>query len=155
VAKGGTPSSRVGAGMKRAGDAAGIDFTGLTDRAPNSILMHAIIHMLQCESELTYKDVTAYHESVFEAYFTLGIFPDKNALLELAKNNGLVYDKIHNLYNDTDQLKELEQTVVKEARNASKSGITGVPFFTFNGDPHFSGAQPVAKFAQVLQEYAE
>jgi predicted DsbA family dithiol-disulfide isomerase len=69
----------------------------------------------------------------------------------LAKNNALVYDKIQNLYNDTDQLKDVDQTVVKEARSASKSGITGVPFFTFNGDPHFSVAQPVAKFAQVLQ----
>ena len=39
-----TPDNpRVGARMKAAGAAAGIDFTGKTDRAPNSVRAHAVL----------------------------------------------------------------------------------------------------------------
>jgi predicted DsbA family dithiol-disulfide isomerase len=45
--KGGTPESRTGQQLKHAGKSVGIDFTGLTDRTPNTILFHATIKMLQ------------------------------------------------------------------------------------------------------------
>jgi predicted DsbA family dithiol-disulfide isomerase len=41
--------------------------------------------------------------------------------------------------------------VKREATEASRSGISGVPFFIFNGKPAFSGALPADQMLEVLQ----
>jgi len=167
--KGGTPSSRVGAHMYSQGKAVGIDFTGLTDHAPNSVLFHATLKYLQDVIQLDSETVTAFHVDVFEAYFTLGIFPGtKEGILKNVKDPTVrrhVEDLYYNNSDDDDnvkngrtmsQLEQLKREVVEEAKHASlQEGVTGVPTFAFGGDKAaFSGAQHVDTFARYLNHYA-
>jgi predicted DsbA family dithiol-disulfide isomerase len=151
--KDGTPASRVGASMKAAGESAGINFTGLTDRAPNTILFHATMkYVLEKANDISKQ--TEFQEQVFDAYFTKGVYPDQKGLLECAEKAG-VYDLVKALYGDTAKLQELRQAVMNEAREASRRGISGVPSFEFDGEPAFSGAQNVKVFVQHLDRYAK
>lgn len=155
--KGGTPESRVGHQLKHAGKSVGINFTGLTDRTPNTILFHATMAALEEDTFVSKTSVTAFHEAVFEGYFTLGIFPDKEGLLKAARNmttddKEQVYKTIEDLYKDEARLNEYSEQVKYEAWQESSRGVTGVPFFEFNGHPAFSGAQSVSAFAKYLEE---
>ena len=155
--KGGTPASRVGDRLKKAGESVGIQFTGLTDRTPNTALFHATIKALQ-QNDKTKDDATLFHEAVFMDYFTLGVFPDKENLLAAAKrlDNPQVYELVSDLYNDTERLSALRKEVVDEAQEASFSGISGVPTFSFENDqPAFSGAQSADVFVRYLERYAK
>ena len=152
--KGGTPSSRVGSHLARQGKSVGIEFTGLTDRAPNTALFHATIKYLQDEIKLSAEKVTEFHIDVFEAYFTLGIFPDQDGILKNIRDQS-TRRHVQNLFADNDTLDRLTEEVRREAMEASRRGISGVPTFSFENDgPAFSGAQPAEKFAYVLQQYA-
>jgi len=153
--KGGTPESRAGQQLKNAGKAVGINFTGLTDRTPSTVLFHATMEMLQENRTVSKESVTLFHEAVFEGYFTLGIFPDKDGLLKAARNmsdgdEDAVYRAIEDLFQDDARLYDYSETVKGEAFEESARGVTGVPFFAFNGRPAFSGAQPVPTFASYL-----
>ncbi|KAL3919956.1 MAG: hypothetical protein SGILL_003496 [Bacillariaceae sp.] len=155
--KGGTPASRVGSHLKSQGRAEGIDFTGLTDRTPNTSLFHATIAYLQDDLKVDSDVVTEFHEAVFEAYFTLGIFPDQDGLLTAAKKvkDPVVAGHIQDLYANPALLSQLKSKVQEEARMAAARGIDGVPTFSFGGKPAFSGAQSVSTFSHFLEEYAE
>lgn len=157
--KGGTPQSRVGLQLKHAGHSVGIDFTGLTDRTPNTVLFHATMAMLQENESVSTKSVTAFHEAVFEAYFTLGVFPDQDGILKATQNmttddKEKVYKAIEELYQDSSRLREYSEQVKYEAWQESARGVSGVPCFEFNGEPAFSGAQPVSTFAKYLNAAA-
>lgn len=147
--KGGTPASRVGQRLKMAGEASGIDFTGLTDRTPNTALFHSVMHHLNGNEKQT-----AFHEAVFDAYFTKGIYPNRQALINCAEQAG-VGDQVKALFNDEEKVQELRELVHKEAQDASHGGIHGVPFFEFNNEPAFSGAQDISTFVQYLNRHAQ
>ena len=152
--KGGTPASRVGRHLKAAGESVGIQFTGLTDKTPNTGLFHATMKWI-LEKEKDGTKQTEFQEEVFDAYFTRGVFPDQKLLLETARKIG-VGAVVEELFNDTKQLAQMRKAVEKEAREAStKRGIDGVPFFEFDGYPAFSGAQDVRYFVQYLQRHAK
>ena len=161
VAKGGTPASRVGDRLRMVGEPVGIQFTGLTDRTPNTTLFHATIRMLQDDNEIDSSTVTKYHEAVFEGYFTLGVYPDQDGLLKAAKklqtvdNDSRVFLKINSLFNDPNHLDQLKHEVHEEAKEESYSGVSGVPSFQFNGNRAFSGAQDVETFETYLAHYAK
>lgn len=152
------PKNRAGKQLKHAGKSVGINFTGLTDRRPNTILFHATMEMLQ--ESVSNKSVTAFHEAVFEEYFTLGIFPDQDGLLKAAQNmttddKNDVYKAIEELYQNDAVLQEYSEKVKYDAWQESARGVTGVPFFEFNGQPAFSGAQSVSAFASCLSAAVE
>jgi len=148
--KGTTPSNRVPVRLREAGESVGINFTGLADRTPNTILFHAIMKML-LENKIAQ---TPFQEQVFDAYFTKGIFPDRDALFECAKRAGVEESVEHLLFEDPGQLQELRKEVMREAQDASYRGVSSVPFFEFNGDPAFSGAQEVQTFVKYLNHFA-
>ena len=156
-----TPASRVGQHLKIAGKHVGIDFTGLTDRTPNTVLFHAIMEYLQHDLELDPKLVTTFHEAVFEGYFTLGEFPDERGFLAAARRVDQQYgdlnlqQSITALLQDSPKLMSLQKLALAEARAASRRGVSSVPTFEMNGEPVFSGAQPVATFEAALKEFAE
>jgi predicted DsbA family dithiol-disulfide isomerase len=154
--KGGTPESRAGSRLKQAGASVGIDFTGLTDRTPNTALFHATLKYLQDTLHIDPRTVTEFHEAVFEGYFTLGVFPDLTGLLKAAGKlkDPIVYESVAQLYqkDDNNFLPDLLKEVVKEATEASRRGISGVPTFAFNGQEAFSGAQPVDTFIRYLED---
>mmetsp|Transcript_82070 Transcript_82070/g.123231 ORF Transcript_82070/g.123231 Transcript_82070/m.123231 type:complete len:173 (-) Transcript_82070:61-579(-) len=165
--KNGTPASRVGARLRQAGESVGINFTGLTDRTPNTTLFHATMKYLQEDVKLDSKTATEFHEAVFEGYFTLGVYPDEAGLLKAAavvdksrsvKNDDAapVYGHVEHLYasEQHETLQRLLQEVAEEALEASRAGVSGVPTFAFNGHTAFSGAQPVDSFVRHLMHFA-
>merc|ERR1712226_1429624 len=149
IPKGGTPKSRVPKRLKIAGENAGINFTGLTDRTPNTSLFHATMHYLD-----GHESQTKFHEAVFDAYFTRGMYPDQNVLLKCAENVG-VGQEVSLLYKDTQNMDALRAKVEEEAYKASyNKGVSGVPSFEFNDNFEFSGAQDVTTFVSYLNKYA-
>lgn len=151
VPKGGTPVSRVGERLRAAGEPLGINFTGLTPRTPNTELFHAVMKTLE-EEPVTQ---TAFQDVVFDYYFTQGIYPDKEGLMQAAKESG-VGEQVSTFLRDTTRVAIVRSQVRGEAREASRSGVSGVPSFQFNGDPPaFSGAQHESTFVAYLKEYSE
>jgi predicted DsbA family dithiol-disulfide isomerase len=172
--KNGTPASRVGAGLRQAGESVGIHFTGLTDRTPNTTMFHATMKYLQdAVVQLDSNTITKFHEAVFEGYFTLGVYPDKEGLLKAAaavvnnnnnnnKNNnqnddGDVFGHVEYLFSPEqgELLHRLLAEVAEEALEASRAGVSGVPTFAFNGHTAFSGAQPVDTFVRHLVHFSK
>jgi predicted DsbA family dithiol-disulfide isomerase len=147
--KGGTPASRVPAGLKAAGNTVGIDFSGLTDRTPNTIDFHATMKFL-LDKEI---DQTPFQEAVFDAYFTKGNFPDRPAMLKCAELVGIA-EQVKTLYGEQSIMEMHRNEVTAEAEEASLRGVRGVPSFSFGDDtrPAFSGAQDVDTFIAYLKQ---
>ena len=150
--KGGTPASRVGSRLKSAGEAAGIDFTGRTDRTPRTELFHATMKVILDEQGS--KKQTRFQEVVFDQYFTKGIFPNQQALLAAAERIHLK-DTVETFFADTAKVKKIRHDVSRQATEASQRGIDGVPYFEFNNHPAFSGAQDVTTLAAYLNKHAK
>jgi predicted DsbA family dithiol-disulfide isomerase len=150
IPKDGTPTSRAPQRLKDAGKLVGIDFTGLTDRTPNTIDFHAIMKYL-LDSKI---NQTPFQEACFDGYFTKGIFPDHKGMMEHANQVG-VADHVKALFESQDVLQEYRQLVTKEASDASRRGVSGVPSFAFDGETEvFSGAQDVEIFVKFLKQHA-
>jgi predicted DsbA family dithiol-disulfide isomerase len=141
-----TPDNpRVGYRMKQIGLDVGIDFTGKCGRSPNTMLAHCLMDFaLTIDGP---KKQNELQEVIFNAYFTLGIYPDLENLLKLASqvNLSTASAKKH-IMNP-----EVQKKVAEEARGYSKQGVHGVPYFYLNGEALFSGAQEVAKFLDAFK----
>lgn len=128
--------------MKAAGKAVGIDFTGKCDRAPNSVGAHTLLKYFEGKASQNH-----LQEVLFRKYFTDGLYPDANNLRAAAEEAGA---------EDLDEAmayvasKDANKAVAAEAAGYSRQGVNGVPFFVFNGEPQFSGAQPVSTFKRAL-----
>ena len=147
IPKRGTPSSRVGELLKMTGKSVGIDFTGLTDRTPNTSLFHATLQSLNGHDKQT-----AFHEAVFDAYFTRGIFPDESGLLQCAEEVG-VGREVSELFANAEKLQENKDRILHEVNKNHRRGIHDVPYFEFEGEPGFSGAQDLSMFVKYLGHY--
>ena len=147
----GKPKNSVGSGnvsarLKAAGSNVGIDFTGLTDRYPNSVLAHSLLsYVLDKDGALIQNKLS---EVVFKHYFTEGKYPDQTNLLEAAFEAG-VTDPATALSSAADLSRQAG--VIKEAESYSDGGISGVPYFVINGTPCGSGAMPASTFKNLLQ----
>lgn len=150
--KGGTPESRVPLRLKQEGQSVGINFTGLTDRTPSTQLFHAVMHVI-LEKEGAEKQ-TEFHEVVFDQYFTKGVYRNRDAMLVAASQVG-VSGTVKAFFEDPGMVEETKEEIDVEARAASRRGISGVPFFEFNDEPAFSGAQDVETFKSFLIEHAK
>jgi len=143
-AKGGDPSTRTPARLKQAGAAVGIDFTGKTDRYPNTVKAHTLL--LHCEKTAPEKQ-NQLQEVLFRHYFTDGRYPDEQNLKAAAEEVGLDAEAAMAAVADP-----AEQDAAKmEAARYSSGGISGVPFFFVNGQPLGSGAQPPQVFVQAFK----
>ena len=142
-----TPDNpRVGYRMKQIGLDVGIDFTGLTDRYPNSVLAHSLLsYVLDKDGALIQNKLS---EVIFRHYFTNGKYPDQTHLLEAAFEAG-VTDPATALSSAADLSRQAG--VIKEAESYSDGGISGVPYFVINGTPCGSGAMPASTFKNLLQ----
>eukprot|EP00633_Aureoumbra_lagunensis_P008219 CAMPEP_0197304904 /NCGR_PEP_ID=MMETSP0891-20130614/540_1 /TAXON_ID=44058 ORGANISM="Aureoumbra lagunensis, Strain CCMP1510" /NCGR_SAMPLE_ID=MMETSP0891 /ASSEMBLY_ACC=CAM_ASM_000534 /LENGTH=168 /DNA_ID=CAMNT_0042785283 /DNA_START=198 /DNA_END=705 /DNA_ORIENTATION=- len=152
IPKGGTPSSRVGAHLKSAGEAAGINFTGKCDRTPNTSLFHASMSYLQVKAENGEIDKgipNQFQEEAFLSYFTYGEFPDQAGLLKAAERANAPLDP---LFQNPQLLRQYADQASQEAMQHHLNGISGIPFFFFNEKPAFSGARPVDDFMSVLTQ---
>ena len=144
VAKNGVGQQNVNPRLRAAGAAVGIDFTGLTPRHPNTTEFHAV--MKYAAEHGTNKQQNDLQEIMFRHYFTDGKYPDATNLRDAAIEAGLDGDKALAFAQDPTN----KAAVVDEARRNSMRGVSGVPFFCFNGEDAFSGAQPPAAIVEVL-----
>lgn len=137
---------RVGARLKQAGSSVGIDFTGKTDRYPNSTLAHTLMSFaLENGGPSTQNTL---QEVLFRHYFTDGLYPDSSNLRAAAEEAGLDANAAIAFAEDPQN----QRQVVAEAQRYSSGGIHGVPYFLVNGQPQFSGAQPPSVFLDVLDK---
>ncbi len=110
--------------------------------ATNTRAAHGLIHFAKAhgrEHEMV--------ERLFRAFFTDGLhIGDVEVLADLADEVGLDRDKAREVV-DSDAYGE---EVDRDVQIAHQLGITGVPFFVFDGRYAISGAQPVEAFAHAL-----
>lgn len=141
------PGPKVGDRLRLAGLSAGIDFTGKTDRAPNSTEAHTLLDWArETAGEGTQH---ALQEVLFRHYFTDGRYPDVENLKAAAEEVGLSGSAaVQALQDETRKAR-----VFTEGRGYSARGVTGVPFFIIGTDSSssFSGAQPPSVFVDELK----
>ena len=89
-------------------------------------------------------------EILFRKYFTDGVFLDEDALVAVAEEAGIPATASE--VQEALRSQAGNDTASQKAAQASRDGITGVPFFFFNGKPAFSGAQEPAAFVQAINQ---
>jgi predicted DsbA family dithiol-disulfide isomerase len=142
-----TPDNpRVGARMKSTGASVGIDFTGKCDRSPNTLLGHTLLDFALDKHGSAKQNEVA--ERLFKMYYTDGIFPDVGNLSTVGQECGLEKSEIEAVLNDKEKLGKVEAAI----RRNTKQVRGGVPFFVFNGQPAFSGAQDPSTFHEVFDQ---
>ena len=110
--------------------------------APNTVdahrlILHAADHGLQWKTANT----------LFEAYFTRGAnLNDHDELAEVAAKAGLDADEARSFLAGGDKTEEVWQA----QEEAKRIGVSGVPFYVFDGRHGLSGAQPVEVFVRAL-----
>eukprot|EP00092_Neocalanus_flemingeri_P058636 GFUD01069905.1.p1 GENE.GFUD01069905.1~~GFUD01069905.1.p1 ORF type:complete len:205 (-),score=64.78 GFUD01069905.1:85-699(-) len=138
-------NERVPAHLKAAGSGVGIDFTGATNRIPNTIAAHVLLDLA---GKISSEVQNILQEKLFKANFTDGIFLDEENLAKIGEEVGIekeVTVKTLRDYSNRTQIKE-------EAKKWSRSGVTGVPYFIMNERRLFSGAQDVETFLSAFQK---
>jgi len=143
---GGPGAHQVGDRLKEAGQASGINFTGLTDRFPNSTKAHAV--MMFAYETAGHETQNKLSEVLFRHYFTDGKYPDIPNLVDAAVEVGLPEAETREAL----ESKRYELRVKQQAAEVSSSGVSGVPYFYFNGKPAFSGAQPPQAFLEAFKK---
>lgn len=143
-----TPTNpRVGARLQSAGQRAGLEFTGLCDRSPNTVKAHCLLKYVFDRHGAMLQHLV--QERLFKAYFHDGLYPDVATLVALAGEFPELdtADVQSHLESRTD-----EAEIRAQASSFSRRGVSGVPFFIVNSRPAFSGAQPPESFVQAFQE---
>lgn len=88
-------------------------------------------------------------ERLLKAYFTDSLHIGQvESLADLAAEVGMDRDATLKMLNSDDYANEVRA----DQEEARKVGVTGVPFFVFNGKFAVSGAQPNEVFAEALQK---
>lgn len=124
---GGPGPHQVGAGIKAAGDGAGINFTGMCDRFPNTTKAHAAMTFAL---ETAGPEVqNKLQEVLFRHYFTDGRYPDIPNVVEAAVEVGLPERQVREALESN----RYELPVKQTAAEVSNAGVTGVPYFSSMG----------------------
>jgi len=143
---GGPGPHQVNSRLREVGEQAGVNFTGLCPRFPNTVKAHCLLtFVLETQGAVAQNKV---QEILFRHYFTDGLYPDINNLVAAAEEAGLDGEPVRHMLDE----RIYEQRVTAEAAEASRSGVSGVPFFSFNGQAGFSGAQPAEALLKALQK---
>lgn len=141
------PERRASPKLKEAGRAAGIAFTGLTDRYPNSAVFHTLMSYVLENDGAAVQHALA--DVAFRHYFTDGKYPNADNLRAAA---------IEAKVSDPDAalkyaFETRNQAPVKiEAQQYSRQGVRGVPFFLINGKAAGSGAMAPSSFKALIRE---
>jgi predicted DsbA family dithiol-disulfide isomerase len=111
-------------------------------RSPNTLDAHRLIRWAQGsgkQSEIV--------DRLFTLYFCEGAdIGDREVLLRVAEEAGLDAATFARLYSEGVDI----GTVREEISTAARMGVSGVPFFIFNGKYAVSGAQPVDALVGVI-----
>lgn len=129
--------------VNEAGKNAGLEFAfdKIKLRA-NTLNAHRLIHRFQQRG-----DADVVVERLFAAHFQHGVhISDPLLLAEIAAECGDDRAAVLAYLSSTEGRDE----VLAQARQAQESGVSGVPFFIFNGRQTLSGAQPAEVMLQVM-----
>lgn len=132
--------------VRAAGKAAGLDLNidGIT-RQPNTLAAHSLLAFAQANDT----DASAVKEAILNAYFVENRFiGDLDVLCDIAAKAGLDPEAARAFITDPSHL---EQVAAADTQ-ARAQGITGVPFFIFNGKVAVSGAQDPQALMQAMQQ---
>ncbi len=112
-------------------------------RAPNTTLSHQLVAITPEETQ------EGMIDALYAAYFEHGRdIGDMRVLLEIAAGQGLDREETRKKLENGNGLADVQADV----DFARRQGISGVPFFIFNNQYAFSGAQPPHMIRRVLEE---
>jgi predicted DsbA family dithiol-disulfide isomerase len=138
-------ASQIYARVREAGKRAGIafDFEAI-ERQPNTREAHRLIAWAQARG-----DADALVERLFSAYFVEGLpIGDRDTLVRLASEAGVDSDAARAWLDSHTGRNEIAQA----EERARELGITGVPFFIFDGRVGLSGAHPPEAIRDAIRE---
>jgi len=142
---GGPGPHQVNARLRDVGLQSGIEFTGMCDRFPNTVKAH---ELLTWALETAGADVQNHlQEVLFRHYFTDGRYPDNDNLAAAAVEVGLSESEAREALTSH----AYKSKVVDAFDSARRKRISGVPYFTLNGQSLGSGAQPPEAFVSALR----
>jgi predicted DsbA family dithiol-disulfide isomerase len=129
--------------LEQAGAEEGVAFAfDKITRSPNTLDAHRLIRWAQGSGKQS--EVV---DRLFTLYFCEGQdIGDRAVLLRVAEEAGLDAATFARLYSEGVDI----GTVREEISTAARMGVSGVPFFIFNGKYAVSGAQPVDALVGVI-----
>jgi predicted DsbA family dithiol-disulfide isomerase len=145
----GRSGTEVYARVSEAGKTAGIDFAfDRIERQPNTLAPHSLISLA---AEHGKQDEVV--DALFHAYFLDGRdLTDATTLTDVATGAGLPRGAVEACLAD----EQARRAVANEDEQAREMGVSGVPFFIFNGRYAVSGAhEPRTLLQAMLQSEAE
>lgn len=143
-------AKEIYARVAAAGRNAGLDlnFDGIK-RQPNTLAAHALIAYAQTANGGAHADAVA--ERLFKAYFVDGEFiGDPDVLVAIATECGLDADATRAVLSERATLDQIAALDV----NVRQQGVSGVPYFIFNGKVALSGAQPPDMLLAAMEKSA-
>ena len=141
---GGDRARQVFDAIRQAGEAEDIPFDfDAIERSPNTLSAHRLIRWA---AGAGVQDCVV--EGLFAAYFAMGRdIGDTEVLIDVARACGMDGALVGQLLDDDRD----RDRVVEEIDIARRMGVTGVPFFVFDGKYALSGAQDPAVLLQVIE----
>jgi hypothetical protein len=143
-------------------------FTGKTDRSPNSSRAHALVKFFEGGKQGKSGVQDKLMDVIFRHYFTDGLYPDATnltAALREALQSSEPEGGEKEAEESTESLvaravafmedPKSQAAVRAEAASYSRGGVSGVPYFFFEGQPGFSGAQPTAALKDAILSVAD
>jgi predicted DsbA family dithiol-disulfide isomerase len=133
--------------VSQAGAASGLEFRwDLVGKSPNTTLAHQLIYIAPEETK------GALATAIYDAYFRQGKdITDLETLLDLAAAAGLDRESTSKRLEAGEGAAEVHSI----ARQVSQQGVTGVPFFIFDGKLALNGAQPAGVILEAMRQAAE
>ena len=144
----GDRSGDVYARVKAVGLSVGIDFNfdGIA-RQPNTLIPHALIGVAEPGAEQN-----RLVQALFEAYFIQNLdLTRAESLAQVARQAGIDEARITEALSD----RGLHAQVAQADGQARAMGVTGVPFFIFNGEFAISGAHEPENLLQAMEQACE
>lgn len=127
-------------------EAEGLHYRLAGARPGNTLDAHRLLHVAAARQQ-----GTPAIERLMQAYFCEELpVGDCAALARLAPEFGITENEAFAILEG----EEYADAVRADERRAAELGISGVPFFVFDGKFGVSGAQPVQTFAEALQQAA-
>jgi len=122
----------------------GIDMSGGVDKFPDVIYGHRLLYW--AEKQGGWQLQHNLSGLIFNAFYKDCVFLSPKNLAQLAGEAGLDADAaLAYMNSDMDKAE-----VMGEARRSSEGGVNGVPHFSINGKPVFSGSQEPKAFVQAI-----
>lgn len=143
----GAPIDAMFERVSQAGQSAGLEFRwDLVGKSPNTSLAHQLILIApeNKRGELS--------TAIYDAYFLQGKdITDLDTLVELAGAVGLERDMSRQRLLAGEGAAEVQSI----ARQVSQQGVSGVPFYIFDGRFALNGAQPAAVILEAIRQASE